>query len=612
MLNDVAPVNSVNNLTGDVTITINDLLPTQTGQGGKYLKTDGANVSWETPTGSGAVDSVNSLTGAVVLTTANIADSLNARYVTDAQLALIQDYTYTLPTATGSILGGIKIGSRLTITDGVLSADVQTTDISGKASTALSNLASVAINTSLLFDTDSAYDIGSTTHYVANLFSDKIYLNSTASLDGSVAGKISIVGSLTTLSNANLSLVPNGTGYTIIGDAGTSSHSFNTNDDLLVSGKLEVDGICYLDDDLWMTTSTGGNILLRFRENTLSGMVVGADFNADQALWGVHSVSGVQLILTIKDYIDLARDFDHAPQTNPTLYIQSVTDPDTNNTQWLSLTHDQTNGVIAVGTGVLTVPSLALGANSITMTGSLGATGARLTKGWFTDLEITNLPTINGGTLATALNLSGTNTGDQTLNGLLPTQTGNGGKYLKTDGSNASWDTPAGSGGTVKVDVIREMPPATLFATLDTMVGTSTPAESIPVYDFDDTTVEYMDYLCRLPSDYSGGGVSFTVSYGAAATSGNGGWSIGIRRIPEDAEDLDTTAHTYDYNDSAADTVPSASGELQSVTITFSDGADMDNWAANELAIVRIKRNTSITGNATGDLHLVELFGAET
>ena len=32
---------------------------------------------------------------------------------------------YTLPTATGSLLGGIKVGARLTITDGVLSADAQ-------------------------------------------------------------------------------------------------------------------------------------------------------------------------------------------------------------------------------------------------------------------------------------------------------------------------------------------------------------------------------------------------------------------------------------------------------------------------------------------------------
>jgi hypothetical protein len=37
-----------------------------------------------------------------------------------------------LPTASSLVLGGIKVGSRLTITDSVLSADVQTTDISGK------------------------------------------------------------------------------------------------------------------------------------------------------------------------------------------------------------------------------------------------------------------------------------------------------------------------------------------------------------------------------------------------------------------------------------------------------------------------------------------------
>ena len=41
-------------------------------------------------------------------------------------------------------------------------------------------------------------------------------------------------------------------------------------------------------------------------------------------------------------------------------------------------------------TKALTVGGLILGAGSITMTGSLGATGARVTKGWFTDLECTN------------------------------------------------------------------------------------------------------------------------------------------------------------------------------------------------------------------------------
>jgi len=60
------------------------------------------------------------------------------------------------------------------------------------------------------------------------------------------------------------------------------------------------------------------------------------------------------------------------------------------------------NVTLTHSTGVLTLGgTLALGANSITMTGSLGATGARVTKGWFTDLEITNLPSINGTAITT-------------------------------------------------------------------------------------------------------------------------------------------------------------------------------------------------------------------
>ena len=48
----------------------------------------------------------------------------------------------------------------------------------------------------------------------------------------------------------------------------------------------------------------------------------------------------------------------------------------------------------------------------------------------------------------TGLNLSGTNTGDQTLNSLLPSQVGNSGKFLTTNGTNSSWGTVAPGGVT--------------------------------------------------------------------------------------------------------------------------------------------------------------------
>jgi hypothetical protein len=50
--------------------------------------------------------------------------------------------------------------------------------------------------------------------------------------------------------------------------------------------------------------------------------------------------------------------------------------------------------------------NLALGTNSLSLTGSIASTGSRVTKGWFTNLEITNLPTINGANLS-ALYTSG-------------------------------------------------------------------------------------------------------------------------------------------------------------------------------------------------------------
>jgi hypothetical protein len=46
---------------------------------------------------------------------------------------------------------------------------------------------------------------------------------------------------------------------------------------------------------------------------------------------------------------------------------------------------------------------ITLGTANITMTGSLAATGARVTKGWFTDLESTNMPTVGGTAILTSL-----------------------------------------------------------------------------------------------------------------------------------------------------------------------------------------------------------------
>lgn len=146
--------------------------------------------------------------------------------------------------------------------------------------------------------------------------------------------------------------------------------------------------------------------------------------------------------------------------------------------------------------------------------------------------------------------------------------------------------------------------PGANYATFDVRVGGSTPAEGVPVYDFDDTTAEYLDLYCAL-NGYGGGGLTVTLDWSATtATSGAVVWGAAIRRVADDAEDVDAS-HSYDYNNASADTAASASGERSRATITFSDGADMDSLANGEPFILRVRRNPADGGDdMTGDAEL--------
>ncbi len=158
------------------------------------------------------------------------------------------------------------------------------------------------------------------------------------------------------------------------------------------------------------------------------------------------------------------------------------------------------------------------------------------------------------------------------------------------------------------VHILEVSPPATLYAQRANIAGASTPGENVPCWNFDDTTVEYMDFLSELRG-YGGNGLTFTIVWAHAAATSTVVWGIAIRRLNDDAEDIDTTAHTYDYNDTGSLTVPTAIGEVSYDTRTFTNGADMDNWADGELAIVRVRLTSSV---AVGDARLIAISGLET
>lgn len=155
-------------------------------------------------------------------------------------------------------------------------------------------------------------------------------------------------------------------------------------------------------------------------------------------------------------------------------------------------------------------------------------------------------------------------------------------------------------------------PSATASAQVDFVVGTSAPVEWFPVLAFDTSTVEYADWHgLVMPPHYGGGGITCSIRSSAGATTGTLQWAMALRNIDDDAEDLDTTAHTYDYNVVNIGTLPSAIGEVGYDNITFTDGADMDSVPANNSFSLRIRRDVGSDTLAT-DAFLHSIYITET
>lgn len=165
------------------------------------------------------------------------------------------------------------------------------------------------------------------------------------------------------------------------------------------------------------------------------------------------------------------------------------------------------------------------------------------------------------------------------------------------------------SGDTLAVFMAQAgVPTGTIYATQDAITGASTPAEAVPVLDFDSATQEYIDFYGWMPARYGAGGITVTVIWSSDAATGNAIWAAALRAIPDDAEDLDTTAFTYDYNTVTA-AAPSAVGETSQDNITFTDGADMDSVPASSHFILRVSRDSDAAGDTIDasdcNLHLV-------
>ncbi len=136
---------------------------------------------------------------------------------------------------------------------------------------------------------------------------------------------------------------------------GSGSHSLTNVNDTFVSGKLEVDGYSYFDNLVYFANDAEllDNVNLMFGTGLDSVLKWSTGQATENTLvWGLGNTAN-SLIFT--DYAKRNDDYDHPAQTTPTLFVQSNEDPDANNDRWISITHDNTSGVIDSGYGNLTL-----------------------------------------------------------------------------------------------------------------------------------------------------------------------------------------------------------------------------------------------------------------
>lgn len=154
---------------------------------------------------------------------------------------------------------------------------------------------------------------------------------------------------IATTGNADLNLIPNGTGIVKVG-TGSPGHLTPTSGEAYFQGAVEIDGVLWTDS----TIQAAGSITIAqnqyigtsaINQGAYYGKLTTQTVNASALTTGAISNH-----IIICENGDVGYDFAHAQQTNPTVFIQSANQ---SATEWLSLTHNQTDGVIATGTGTL-------------------------------------------------------------------------------------------------------------------------------------------------------------------------------------------------------------------------------------------------------------------
>lgn len=117
--------------------------------------------------------------------------------------------------------------------------------------------------------------------------------------------------------------------------------------DVCLSGAIDIAGTTKMEGNLTFASLRG---ITFFSATTYGSLTSVVDEGLRLALANNDGVGNHNFNIISAD--NLTKDHDHDTlSANPTLFINSATNPDSDNTQWVSIAHDQTDAVIASGKG---------------------------------------------------------------------------------------------------------------------------------------------------------------------------------------------------------------------------------------------------------------------
>jgi hypothetical protein len=526
---------------------------------------------------------------------------------------------YTLPTASASGLGGVKIGDGVTITDGVISvstayaaashtheiSDVTSlqTALDGKASSTHSHAISDVTSLQTALDGKQAsgsYAAASHTHAaseVTDFSAAALAVVTWSTLTGKPTfATVATSGSYTDLSNVPSEFTPaaHNQAWSTITSTPTTLAGYGITDAVVSNDARLTDARTPTAHKT--SHATGGT-------DALSPVDIGA-----AAASHAHAISDVTSLQTALDG-KASSTHSHAASdiTSGTLAIDRIPTGTTSATVCIgddarlsdarsptSHTHGNITNAGAIGT--TTGLPVKTGESGVLEVGAFGTSAGQFAEGNHTHTQLHD----RSHAITSASDHTAGNWKVFHSNGsgeIAELALGASGTVLQSGGSSSSPSFAAITAGTKTVARFTprdNQPPSTAFATLDTR-------NSVLVLDFDDTTDESAVFVGVIPEGVTlaNGLTTRLVWMATSATSGNCRWGVQWEKV---GTDLDS-----DSFDTETEATGAASGTSGIETVTEITATAIDSIAAGDRFRLKVFRNADDATNDTmaGDAELV-------